>query len=65
MKISSTEDCSTKSNRATPTTASGSTSRGKETFFTRLPLSITERVPLPRATEKRFQASSPESRNTG
>ncbi len=63
--MSSTPDCRTKSTSATPTTDSGRISRGNATFFTRFPLSITDRVPLPTATENRFQASSPDNRNTG
>ena len=65
MKSSNTADCNTKSTSATPTTESGRISRGNATFFTRFPLSITDRVPLPTATENRFHASKPESRNTG
>ncbi len=65
MKRNSTADCRRKSTKTTPTTESGRISRGNATFFTRLPLSITHRVPLPTATEKRFQASKPDRRNTG
>ena len=65
MKRSNTADCNTKSTSATPTTESGRISRGNATFFTRFPLSITDRVPLPTATENRFHASKPERRNTG
>ncbi len=65
MNNSNTPVCKTKSTSATPTEASGRISLGNATFFTRFELSITALEPESNDAEKRFHASSPESKKTG
>ncbi len=65
MNSSRTADWSTKSNSATPIAERGRISRGNATFFTRFALSITDRDPAWSALDRKFHASSPDSKNTG
>src|SRR3954453_23308691 len=50
---------------AAPTDASGSTSRGNDTFFTSAAYITTDVVPLSTAPEKKFHTSTPQSKKIG
>jgi hypothetical protein len=65
MNAISTRPCITKSTSEAPIAESGSTSRGKYTFRTRLELSMIERVATFTDAENTFQARSPERMKTG
>jgi hypothetical protein len=62
MNTRSTRYWRTKSTNEVPTAARGRISFGKYTFFTRLVLSMIERVASVSDPEKKFQAMTPESR---
>ena len=65
ITATSTENCSRKWMNAAPALASGSTSRGKNTLFTNVPLSAMDEVADISAVANRFQTRSPDSRKIG